>query len=253
MLGFALVAVAVLACAVGCAPAENAVKKPAASQSVTPAPSVTPSPSATVAEFDKTRLSIDDPNSIWIVGNKLRQLSPANYAPTDLVTVKVHYISNPLMRAEAAAALETMFAASVAEGAGELQIQNAYRSYNVQVRVHDSWVARIGQAKADAQSARPGYSEHQTGLTLDITSRPETCSIQACFGQTPQGQWLAANAYRFGYILRYPADKTPITGYIYEPWHFRYVGVELATEMHDTGVTTLEEFFGLPPAPDYAP
>ena len=81
---------------------------------------------------------------------------------------------------------------------------------------------------------------------------PNVCAIQECFGATPQGLWLAANSYRFGFILRYPAGKRAVTGYIFEPWHFRYVGVELATEMHETGIATLEEFFGLPPAPDYA-
>jgi D-alanyl-D-alanine carboxypeptidase len=75
---------------------------------------------------------------------------------------------------------------------------------------------------------------------------PANCSLDACFGTTPQGQWLAANAWRFGFLLRYPADKVDVTGYTYEPWHFRYIGVDLATEMHNTGVTTLEEFFGVP-------
>jgi D-alanyl-D-alanine carboxypeptidase len=120
------------------------------------------------------------------------------------------------------------------------------------VRVYNGWVSSLGQAQADAQSARPGFSEHQTGLSVDISPVPLSCALDACFGATPQGRWLADNAWRFGYLLRYPADKTPVTGFTYEPWHFRYIGVELATEMHNTGVTTLEEFFGLPAAPDYA-
>jgi D-alanyl-D-alanine carboxypeptidase len=157
------------------------------------------------------------------------------------------------MRPEAAAALQQMFAAGAAEGAGAMQIQNAYRSYAVQVNTHNGQVARLGQAKADILSARPGYSEHQTGLAVDVAALPSKCDIEACFGQTPQGVWLAANAYRFGFILRYPADKQAVTGYVFEPWHFRYVGIPLATEMHNTGVTTLEEFFGLPAAPNYAP
>src|SRR5690606_15597257 len=105
--------------------------------------------------------------------------------------------------------------------------------------------------KAQAQSARPGYSEHQTGLTADLVGRPAACSIQICFGDTPQGQWIAKNGWRFGFVVRYPEGKTDVTGYIYEPWHVRYVGTYLSTEMHDTGILTLEEFFGLPPAPDY--
>ena len=184
--------------------------------------------------------------------NKLRPLPPVDYQPA-LVTANVKHVYAPLMRPDAAAALEQMFAAGTAEGAGEFQVQNSYRSYATQVAVHAQQVTQYGQATADAQSARPGFSEHQTGYSLDIATVPNVCAIQECFGATPQGQWLAANAYRFGFVLRYPPGKQAVTGYIFEPWHFRYVGVELATEMHRTGVTTLEEFFGLPPAPDYAP
>jgi D-alanyl-D-alanine carboxypeptidase len=77
------------------------------------------------------------------------------------------------------------------------------------------------------------------------------CALQACFADTPQGLWLAANAWKYGFMLRYPNGKTPITGYEFEPWHYRYVGLELAAELHTTGIQTLEEFFGLPPAPTY--
>ena len=152
----------------------------------------------------------------------------------------------------ASAALVAMFAAGAAEGAGQMQIQSSYRSYADQVSVYNGWVRSAGQAQADRQSARPGYSEHQTGLAVDISPVPLKCARAACGGQTPQGLWLAANAWRFGYLLRYPADKTQITGYEYEPWHFRYIGIPLATELHNEGVETLEEFFGLPAAPDYA-
>jgi D-alanyl-D-alanine carboxypeptidase len=198
-------------------------------------------------------MSIDDPTSIWVVANKLRPLSPPTYVPGDLVATQVAHLHPPTLRKEAADALVAMFAAAKAEGAGGMQFQSAYRSYAVQVKVYNGYVGKLGKAGADARSARPGFSEHQTGLAADISSLPVVCALAACFGQTPQGVWLAANAYRFGFLLRYPADKTPITGYIYEPWHFRYIGVSLATEMRDTGVSTLEEFFGLPAAPAYAP
>jgi len=220
-----------------------------------PSPSATspttPTPTPTVPAFDRAAHSVDDPASIWVVVDKLRPLNPKDYVPA-LVSANVPHISAPLMREEAARAIEAMFAASAAEGAGALQIQNSYRSFSVQTNTHDRLVAQLGEAKADAQSARPGYSEHQTGLVADVAALPSRCDIAQCFGQTPQGVWLAANSWRFGFILRYPADKTAVTGYIYEPWHFRYVGVELATEMHEKGISTLEEFFGLPAAPDYA-
>lgn len=238
---------------VGCAPEKAPIRSSTASPSSPAAPQApTTAPTPTPAGFDKAALPIDDPTSIWVVVNKLRPLAPATYSPTDLVTTPVAHLNPPHLRAEVASAMVTMFAAAQAEGAGGMQLQSASRSYGVQVKVYNGYVASAGQDGADAQSARPGYSEHQSGLAADISALPLKCALAACFGQTPQGLWLAANAYRFGFLLRYPADKTAITGYMYEPWHFRYIGVSLATEMHSTGITTLEEFFELPPAPDYA-
>ena len=240
----AVVAIGVAGCAPDRVP-PTPTKTP--TTSVSPTPTVPPEP-----VFDKKLYSVDDPTIIWVVNDKVRPLNPINYAPPDLVTPKVHFISSPLMRVEAAAAIEKLFAASAAEGAGQMQIQNAYRSFSVQTKVHSRLVAQLGKEKAQAQSARPGYSEHQTGLTADVVGLPAVCSISACFGETAQGKWLAANAWRFGFVIRYPEGKQQITGYIYEPWHIRYVGVELATQLHETGVETLEEFFDLPAAPDYA-
>jgi zinc D-Ala-D-Ala carboxypeptidase len=241
----ASVALTLAACATAPEPSPTPITSDAAD---TPRLSPSPSPSPT---FDASQHSIDDPASIWVVVNKLRPLNPVDYEPK-LASANVAHVYAPLMRPDAAAALARMFHAGAADGAGGMQLQNSYRSYATQVAVHGQLVAQYGMAKADAQSARPGFSEHQTGYSLDIATVPNQCSIQECFGATPQGVWLAANAYRFGFILRYPQGKQAVTGYIYEPWHFRYVGVQLATEMHDTGVVTLEEFFGLPPAPDYA-
>jgi D-alanyl-D-alanine carboxypeptidase len=228
-------------------------RSPSASATPSQTPSPTPTPTPTPTGFNKQAQSITDPNSYWVVVNKLRPLNPLSYAPPDIVTVPVAHDNPAQMRKVAADALVAMFAAGKAAGAGEMQVQSSYRSYSVQVRVYNGWVSSLGQKQADAQSARPGFSEHQTGLAVDISTLPLRCALAACFGTTPQGQWLAANAWRFGYLLRYPANKTAVTGYEYEPWHFRYIGVPLATEMHNEGVETLEEFFGLPPAPNYAP
>ncbi|TXN29450.1 D-alanyl-D-alanine carboxypeptidase family protein [Lacisediminihabitans profunda] len=247
----AFVCVVVVATAlglVGCAPETAPTRSSSATPAAPQAPTASPSPTG----FDKTALPIDDPASIWVVVNKLRALQPSSYVPADLIATPVPHLNPPHLRSEAASAMAAMFAAAKAEGAGGMQLQSASRSYGVQVNVYNGYVSRSGEDGADAQSARPGHSEHQTGLAADISALPLTCALAACFGQTPQGRWLAANAYRFGFLLRYPADKTAITGYMYEPWHFRYIGLPLATEMHATGVTTLEEFFGLPPAPDYS-
>lgn len=216
-------------------------------KATTPVASTPPAPPS----FDKHLYPTNVPSSLWVVSNKTRPLNPVSYAPPDLVTAPVKSQNPPVLRSEASAALVKMFGASVKEGAGAMQVQSAYRSYTVQVRVYNGWVKSLGQKQADAQSARAGFSEHQTGLAVDISPVPLTCALNACFGTTPQGKWLAANAYRFGYILRYPADKVPVTGFTYEPWHFRYVGIALSTQMHERGVKTLEEFFGLPAAPDY--
>jgi D-alanyl-D-alanine carboxypeptidase len=211
----------------------------------TPTPSATPTPTPTpTPTFNKAQFSIDDPASIWVVVNKTRPLNPKNYVPP------LTSLSFPggagQMRPEAAAALQQMFADYLAQGGSQLKVISPYRSYNTQVSTYNGWVAQLGQAQADRQSARPGTSEHQTGLAVDINT-----GADQGFGATPAGVWLAANSYKYGFIVRYPDGLEPITGYEYEPWHFRYIGVELATEMHTTGIQTLEQFFGLPAAPDY--
>jgi zinc D-Ala-D-Ala carboxypeptidase len=216
-------------------------------ESSRPAPAVPQAPSPLpTPSFDKAARSIDDPSSIWVVANKSRALAPLGYAPPDLVFPDVVYVNHQPMRQEVATALTGMFAVGGQEAGLQFSVQSAYRSYETQVSVYDDDVAANGQAYADTDTARPGTSEHQTGLAVDISAVPASCSLDACFGTTPQGQWLAANAWRFGFLLRYPADKVAVTGYTYEPWHFRYIGVDLATQLHETGITTLEEFFGVP-------
>lgn len=227
--------------------------------SISPTPAPTPARSTptdspepvVVPLFDRAARSLDDPVSLWVVVDKTRPLNPVDYAPADLVDVPVPHVWSPQLRREASDATVALFAAFTAETGLELQSHSSYRSYDTQVDVYNRDVADNGQAFADTSTARPGTSEHQTGLAIDISALPENCSLRACFGDTRQGQWLAGNAWRYGFLLRYPADKVAITGYGYEPWHFRYIGTELATEMHDTGTATLEEFFGLPAAPGY--
>ena len=206
-----------------------------------PSPEAPPAP-AVVDTFDRAAHSLDDPNSIWVVVNKLRPMNPEDFEPEDLVDVPVEYTNEPLLRQEASDAAVAMFQAAFDEAGLELASNSAYRSYSAQENVYDG---------DDLTTARPGFSEHQTGLTIDIGPLSGECSLDECFAETPEGIWLRDNAWRFGFILRYPADKTPITGYSFEPWHFRYVGTDLAAKMRETGFTTLEEFFGLPAAPDY--
>jgi len=153
------------------------------------------------------------------------------------------------MRAEAARALEKMHAAATADGA-PFVIGSAYRSYAKQAGLFDSYVKRDGVAAAETYSARPGYSEHQTGLVADIDDNGG-CYLETCFGETAAGKWVRENGYRYGFIVRYERDQQATVGYIYEPWHLRYVGVKVATDMHDRGILNLEDYFGLPAAATY--
>jgi len=223
--------------------------EPSTTPSVGPTRTPTPTPTPT---FNTSALSIDDPASLWVVVNKRRPLNPQDYAPADLVEVPVPFANQPYLRQEASDAVVKMFAAFTAETGLAMQAQSAYRSYSTQVDVYNGWVSSLGQAGADLTSARPGHSEHQTGLAIDINALPDQgCTLEPCWGDTPHAKWLLQNSWRYGFIVRYQADKTSVTGYESEPYHMRYVSVALATEMHTTGIRTLEEFFGLPPAPDY--
>ena len=136
----------------------------------------------------------------------------------------------------AAAAFEKMVADAKKEGINLWNV-SGYRSYGTQQSLYNSYKARDGQAKADTYSARPGSSEHQTGLATDIC----TASSSAHFENTPKYKWLINNSYKYGFILRYPEGKMYITGYKFEPWHYRYVGVEAATYIHNNNIT-FEEY-----------
>jgi D-alanyl-D-alanine carboxypeptidase len=121
-----------------------------------------------------------------------------------------------------------------------LVIKSGYRSYATQKSTYNYYVSRDGVAKADTYSARPGHSEHQTGLAMDLNIINDT------FHNTKEAKWLASNCYKYGFILRYPKGKTNETGYKYESWHFRYVGVDLATKLYNDGDwITLESYFGI--------
>jgi D-alanyl-D-alanine carboxypeptidase len=188
--------------------------------------------------FNKQQYSVTDPNSPWVVVNKKHPLNPKTYAPTDLTAVG----GGQYMRAEAARALTRMVADAKVAGY-VLTPASGYRSYDTQVSVYNNEVKAYGKAVADSESARPGYSEHQSGWAIDLSSGG--CNISDCFGDTPGGKWATANAYKYGFLLRYPADKVDITGYRHETWHFRYIGTKLSTELHRRSVHTLEEFFGI--------
>lgn len=169
--------------------------------------------------------------SFHILVNKTHPLSP-DYVPSDLILTKVpfvekEFLEKKLLRQTAAHSLERLFAHATGFGYSFFAI-SGYRSYQRQQEIFSSHVEKYGSDYASRVSAKPGCSEHQTGLAMDISIPSLSYELVPDFGDTEEGRWLAKNACHFGFILRYPADKVRITGYTYEPWHFRYVGIPLA-------------------------
>lgn len=194
--------------------------------------------------IDLSKHSIDDPASPWVVVNKTRPLVPRLWEPPELESV-----GSAQLVPEAASALGEMIAAI--EGHDMvLNTGTGYRGFGLQEALYSGYVAEFGENSADRFSARPGYSEHQTGWAVDVFAS-EQCRLQECFGSEPEGVWLAEHAHEYGFITRYPQGQEDVTGYRYEPWHLRYVGTELALAMREADILTLELAFGLPRAPDY--
>lgn len=231
---------------------------PAAAQAVDESPSPSPSPSVEISPSPIASPSptpepsdvpliydIDAASSLHVVVNKKRPLNPITYRPK-LTTYGGIYMAKPT-----ATAYKKLRAAVLAEKLGTLCVNSGYRSYASQKMIHASRVAQLGKKAGEKLAARPGYSEHQTGLAIDISTTALGCRIGS-FGASKASNWIAANAWQYGFIVRYPSNaKTKITGYVWEPWHLRYVGIELATDMQAKGITTLEEYFALPAASKY--
>jgi D-alanyl-D-alanine carboxypeptidase len=179
-------------------------------------------------------------DNTWTLVNKTNPVD-ITYIPSDLKTPNVY--TNPdknneesSVRADIEQPLIDMFAAAQAAGYS-LMIGSGYRSANLQSVYFNSLASSVGEADANQSIARPGQSEHQTGLAVDISTVARNCYLSDCFAETNDGIWLINNSYKFGFILRYPEKKESITEYNYEPWHFRYVGVDLATALHESSLT----------------
>lgn len=218
-----------------------------ATQTASATPTGSPSASkAASASPAAARPSVESsPESLRCLVNKMRPFAQKDWAPSDLVDFE-----GQQLRAEAAQAARTMMDAAKAEGV-TLTVSSAYRSYAVQQQTYQHWVSVNGQKVADQLSARPGYSEHQTGLAIDFSS-PEGCRLEECYEDTRAGRWLAKNAQNYGFILRFPKGQQAVTGYLFEPWHYRYLGKDLTARYVASGANTLEEFLGTGAAPDYA-
>lgn len=197
----------------------------------------------TVQEVDG-RAIVTNEESNMVVVNKQRYL-PDGYEPPDLVEPNVKFsFDEPHekrhMRKEAAEALEALFAGAEQEGI-TLNAVSGYRSYQRQQSLFNHYVETQGKEYASRVSAVPGTSEHQTGLAIDVSSPSVGNVLEEVFGDSEEGKWLAEHAHEYGFIIRYPKDGESITGYVYEPWHIRYVGKEAAEAIYSEG-TTLEQF-----------
>lgn len=181
---------------------------------------------------------IADPDHADVLINSDHRLD-ASYIPPDLTVPDVRFsfseaLDRRMLRKEAAEALESLFQAADADGISLFAI-SGYRSYERQRQIFDTSVQNRGEERTREVIAVPGTSEHQSGLAMDVSSQSNGFRLNTDFADTPEGEWVADHAHEHGYIIRYLEGYEAITGISFEPWHLRYVGEELATELHRTG------------------
>lgn len=207
-----------------------------------------PKSSTDEKEPKKQYIEVDtEPDSYTVLVNREYPISK-DYVPADLVVPDVAFsyygtYEKSYVRKQAARALEKLFSGAQQEGY-MLKAVSAYRSYERQMQIYNNNVNTRGSDKTDKVSAQPGSSEHQTGLAIDVSCNSVGCALEVSFGQTSEGKWLKKNCHKYGFIIRYPKNKTKITGYTYEPWHLRYVGKNLAKYLKKNKMT-LEEYYKL--------
>lgn len=190
-------------------------------------------------------LSTTDPASAWVIVNKKHTISPS-YAPKSLVNPNIPLrlaADQDEMKVDSrmSAALESLVAAANQQGL-HLRLESGYRSYDAQSQLYNYYLSTLGQAETERSSAKPGTSEHQTGLAADLGRTDGECAVQTCFADTNEGKWLGQHAADYGFIIRYPNGKESVTGYEYEPWHVRFVGTDLAKKL-SASRQTMEEYF----------
>jgi D-alanyl-D-alanine carboxypeptidase len=254
-----LVAVAAVLVAGACKSGSGAESSPTAgpaSPTADATPTPGPAPTATPAPATPTSTPQTEPPpaseppepppatavGLLTVVDKQHGLSPS-YVPPDLTSIPSAWAApgfgGLLLRAEAASALVKLLEA--ARDAGhEVRVRSAYRSYDTQVTTFQYWIDQLGEAEARRVSAPPGHSEHQLGTAVDLTSASVGWDLVEALGSTAEGKWLAAQAHKYGFALSYPQGAEAITGYAYEPWHFRYIGVNSANAWAASGLTLVE-------------
>ncbi len=187
-----------------------------------------------------TVVSKDNPNVKAEVKVTVTEAESLTYIDGILIANKTYGLPSsyePGVDKTAVAALQKMIDAAAKWGI-TLFVKSSYRSYETQKNLYNNYVERDGVAEADRYSARAGHSEHQTGLAFDLNS------LEQSFGETPEGKWLAVHCHEYGFIIRYPENKEDVTGYMYEPWHVRYLGEDIAEKVYTSG-KCLEEYLGI--------
>lgn len=188
---------------------------------------------------------VPEATAVNVVVNKQRKL-PNNFVPPNLVVPNVPFSfdswnEKKQVRQITATALEELFAGA-AEAGINLYAVSGYRSYERQKSIYNWNVQNSGLEHANKYSAKPGHSEHQTGLAMDVSSSAVGYNLVEAFGDTEEGKWVEKNAHEYGFVIRYPEGKSNITGYNYEPWHLRFIGKEAAKEIYEKDIT-IEEYF----------
>ncbi|MFA9465114.1 MAG: D-alanyl-D-alanine carboxypeptidase family protein [Velocimicrobium sp.] len=189
------------------------------------------------------------PSSTTVLVNKEYAL-PSDYVPPDLKVPDIifsfsSYSEKKLMREEAGKALASLFEAANEEGLNLYGV-SGYRSYKRQLEIYNKNLAKDGADLTNLYSAKAGCSEHQTGLSIDVSTQSIHNRLDTAFAATPEGKFIANHSYEYGFIIRYPSDKSEITGYAYEPWHIRYVGTTLANYLYENNLC-LEEYYNYAP------
>lgn len=215
-----------------------------AADTSTPVATATGSPGAGEPTATPTNEPGPDGSIVVACNDILAPLDKQHRLPADCVPGDLEELAGGIsaqgaqyLRAEALTALREMFEGAGADGF-VLQVNSSFRSYQTQADTYNYWVQTYGKEQADRTSARPGHSEHQLGTTADVGARGQFLED---FIGTAEADWLAANAWKYGFIISYPDGKEDITGYAYEPWHVRYVGKDVAADVRASGLT-LREF-----------
>ncbi len=206
-------------------------------------PTATPEPEPVTACVQSM---VSDGTEHLVMRADKEQALPDGYTP-EVVQLPLAYIlagwTEQYLIPEAAEALMAMLDAAT-EAGHVIVVRSSYRSYDEQVATFAYWVSQVGQEQAERESALPGHSEHQLGQTVDVTSAAVGWQLSQALGDTPEGVWLHAHLAEFGFALSYPPGEEETTGYIYEPWHLRYVGTSCATEWQASGLTLIEVLRG---------